>query len=90
MTTTAKGLGHGAAAAGGPPEDVLPGWRAACAAYRAELRKGHKDPEAHRAAVAAYMTAMPGASRREASDQAVLAVHWASVHHNAWLYDRSS
>jgi hypothetical protein len=35
------------------------------------------------------MEAMPGSSREEADEQAGRAVLWASVYHNAWLYDRA-
>lgn len=42
----------------------------------------------HQRTIAAYMGAMPGSTREEADEQAGLAVHWASVHHNAWLYSR--
>jgi hypothetical protein len=88
MNTNAKGLGHGTTL--GPPEAFLPGWRAACVAYRREWRAGHSDGgRMWRASIAAFMEAMPGASREEADEQAGLAVHWASVHHNEWLYSRA-
>jgi len=35
------------------------------------------------------MEAVPGATREEADEQAGLAVHWASVYHNAWLDSRA-
>ncbi len=41
-----------------------------------------------RVTIAAFMGAMPGVSREEADKQAGLAVHWASVYHDVWLYSR--
>jgi hypothetical protein len=88
MNTTAKGLGHGTTL--GPPEEFLPGWRAACLAYRREWRKGHSNGGAMwREAIAAYMNAVPGSTREEADQQAGDAVHWASVYYNEWLYSRT-
>ncbi len=42
----------------------------------------------HRECVAAYLEAVPNVSWDEASKQVVLAIYWASVEHNAWLYSR--
>jgi hypothetical protein len=85
MNTSANGLGHGTTL--GPPEEFLPGWRAACFAYRREWHAGHSDGgRMWRETIAAFMEAVPGVTREEADEQAGRAVHWASVHHNAWLY----
>lgn len=88
MTTTAKGLGHGAPVQA-PHEEVLPGWRAACLAYKHEYAKGRNHTQIMDAAEEAFLKAVPNATREEASRQIVLAVHWASVNHNAWLFGRS-
>jgi hypothetical protein len=87
MTTSAKGLGHGPAR--GPQEDMLPGWRAACLAYRREWRAGSRDGGAmYRAAVDAFREAVPKVSLEVAREQTTRAIHWASVYHATWLWER--
>lgn len=87
MNTSAKGLGVGTTLS--PPEEFLPGWRAACLAYRREWRAGHCDGgRMWREAIAAFMEAVPHVSHQEADEQAGRAVHWASVQHHAWLHSR--
>ena len=87
MTPRAKGLGHGPVT--GPNKDMLPGWRAACLAYREEMiAKNRNGGEIWRKVDAAFREAMPEMDPKEASDQATRAIHWASVYHTAWLYSR--
>jgi hypothetical protein len=40
------------------------------------------------AAEEALREALPHLSKEEASNQTCLAIHWASVEHNAWLFSR--
>lgn len=90
MTTSSKGLGHGPATASGPRAEILPGWRAACAAYKREYAKNYNNhTKVMDAAEEALREALPHLSKEEASKQTCLAIHWASVEHNAWLYSRA-
>lgn len=87
MTTGVKFSGYGPML--GPREDMLPGWRAACLAYRREWRAGSRDGGAmYRAAVDAFRAAMPHVSLEEARAQTTRAIAWASIYHAAWLWKR--
>lgn len=87
MTPRMKGLSQGEPRR--PREEFMPGWRAACAAYRREFAKDYRNhTKVMDAAEEALREALPQLSREEASKEVCLAIHWASVNHNAWLYSR--
>lgn len=65
---------------------MLPGWRAACLAYRAARREGSKDEAAYRAAVEAFSKVRPDVSAEEAAQQATRAISYASVEWGTWLW----
>lgn len=70
-----------------PPRPfMLPAWRAAAAAYRAVRRERRSHQEAQRAAHMAIQAHHPSLADKEASDEAVRAVAYASTYHRAWFW----
>jgi hypothetical protein len=69
-----------------PRRFMLPAWRAAAVAYRAARRERRSHDEAHHTAEMA-IRAHPGMNQKEALDEAIRAVSFASTYHTAWFWN---
>ena len=70
-----------------PTPERRPAWRAAVLAYRQARREGASDHAAFVAAVAKLREEWPELSVKQASDEVVAAIAYASTHHTAWFWD---
>ena len=71
-----------------PGEDLKPAWRVACVAYRKVRQSGQLDQPAWLAARAAIQELRPDLDEHVAGQQALAAIHYASVFHTKWLWHR--
>jgi hypothetical protein len=55
-------------------------------AYREIRQAGGSDQEAHEAAVAAELSALPTLTQKEASAEAVNAIAYATKYHSEWFW----
>jgi hypothetical protein len=69
-----------------PRPFMLPAWRAASVAYRAARRDGRSHQDAQNMAHMAIRAHHPGLSEREASDESVKAIAYASSYHTKWFW----
>jgi hypothetical protein len=63
----------------------MPGWRAACLAYREKRRAGSTNHEAWLSARSALQAVWP-LPEQEAGQEATHAIAFASRYHTAWLW----
>jgi hypothetical protein len=70
-----------------PRPFMLPAWRAAAVAYRAARRERRSHNDAHHTAEMAIRAHHPGMNQKEASDEAIRAVSYASTYHTAWFWN---
>jgi hypothetical protein len=71
-----------------PPRPfMLPAWRSAAVAYRAARHQRKSHHEAYQVAEMAIRAHHPGMNQKEASDEAVRAVAFASTYHTAWFWN---
>src|SRR5262245_53383857 len=69
-----------------PRPDMRPAWRAACLAYRKVRATGQLDHPAHLAARAAVLEVLPSPTEKEASQEAINAIAYATSFHSAWFW----
>jgi hypothetical protein len=69
-----------------PRSDLRPAWRAAVLAYRKTRATGALDHPAHLAAKVAVLELHPTLSDREASQEAIHAVAYATSFHSEWFW----
>jgi hypothetical protein len=70
-----------------PPRPfMLPAWRPAALAYRAARREGKSHHEAQAAACMAIQAHRPSMTVRDASEEAVKAIAYASSNHREWFW----
>lgn len=71
-----------------PPKssEMTAGWRAACIAYRRVRRTGSLHDSAYHEAMAALNEVRPELSKREAAQQTMEAIYYASYTHPEWLW----
>jgi hypothetical protein len=68
-------------------EEILPAWRAAELAYRANMRvTRHNDP-AWVAAYAAFRKVLPEMPKDQAKSETTHAIAWAATNHTKWFWD---
>jgi hypothetical protein len=70
-----------------PRRDMLSAWRAAAVAYRAARKGGKSHHLAQDAAEAALHGLHPTLSKKEASDEAVRAIAYATSFYPKWFWD---
>src|SRR5262245_45383253 len=69
-----------------PRDSMRPAWRAACLAYRKVRATGALDHPAHLAATAAVREVLPNPTEKEASNQAIAAIAYATTFHAEWFW----
>ena len=70
-----------------PSAERRPAWRVAAVAYRQARREGLGNDAAMDAAEASLREQWPALTAKEASEEAVAAIAYASSHHTAWFWD---
>jgi hypothetical protein len=65
---------------------MLPAWRAAALAYRAARSAGKNHHQAQTAAHMAIHAHHPALSNKEASDESIKAIAYASTFHAEWFW----
>ena len=69
-----------------PREEILPAWRAAVLAYRRTRQAGEDHHAAHAAAVKAFQQVLPEVPKKDAVQEMILAIAYASQQHTAWFW----
>jgi hypothetical protein len=71
-----------------PPEEILPAWRAAVAAYRHVYRVTPEDRLARAAAFEAFREVLPDMPERQAKVETTRAIAYAAANHTKWFWGR--
>jgi hypothetical protein len=69
-----------------PEEQLLPGWRAAVAAYRRELKATGQNRFAYPAAFKAFREVLPAMPEDQAKTETSQAIAYASTNHREWFW----